>query len=691
MDLSLDLSVEAAPETMTGAERQKAYRDRDPERWKGRRTAYRRENSKWETDASYLSHPFVAWDGEGITTPDGVHRYVMLAVKSRTDSDYIQNVHGLGTAEIFDFVMAFKEREEKGSINVIYGGGYDFNMFFRDLPKEVVDRLYHSDYARWQGYRLAWRPGKSFYIGKLNAFGKPIKGSGVTFYDVVSFFQCPFVKACDDYLGSNFYERDKIVANKALRSSFTEDDVPTVRDYNDAELYNLLALMEELRLRLNRCGLRPRRWDGPGAVASALLLRENVKDGMAETPAEVARASRYAYAGGRFEVIQFGNYDGKVYEYDVNSAYPAALRSVPDLRRGRWEYVKGDPGNVSFGIFHVRYSGSDPSIPGAFFRRDQNGTICYPMEAEGWYWTPEVAVGRDYCARGHGKMEITEAWVFRPDRDAEKPFAFIDALYLKRKALKKAKDGAHVGIKLALNSLYGKLAQQVGARIDKETGEWRKPPFHQLEWAGYTTSWCRARVLAAVMDNLSEVIAFETDAVFTTCKLDVDEGEELGAFEYTEFDNLLYVQSGMYFGLSEGKEVEKTRGVDRGELHREMVLDRMRLPRAEDRKATAKLTRFVGAGIALSQSWERWRTWEVMEKKLTLEPTGKRVHMCECMTVEYVEGRLVEHGITDGLHRTACPMLNYSHSCEFPIVWINPNPDMRELEELRNQEVIDFE
>lgn len=683
-----------APRPRTTAERTKAFRQRNPRRAAAQKQRYRHDNSKHETDASYLRRPFTAWDGEGITDPSGVHRYVMLAVKSTTgDGDDIGNVHGLGTAETFDFVLDYAA-DHPGAINVIYGGGYDFNMFMRDMPRADIDAVYRNKFHTWQGFRIGWRPGKSFYLCRVDARGKSL-GKGVTIYDVVSFFQCPFVKACDAYLGDRFTDREMIVANKALRSTFTDADIPDVRRYNDAELDNLLRLMVELRSRLNRAGLRPKRWDGPGAVASALLLRENVKDAQAATPKKVAQAARYAYAGGRFEVLRFGHVESPVWEYDVNSAYPSALRDVPDLTAGRWRHVEGDPGPRDFALYHVEYRGNYPDLPGAFFRRDANGTVSYPMRVTGWYWSPEVATGRDYCERGNGEMRVLEAWVFTPKPGATKPFAFIEPLYNKRRALKLAGDGAHVGIKLALNSLYGKLAQQVGWER-KADGTLRIPPFHQLEWAGYTTSWCRAAVLRACLDNLADVIAFETDAVFTSVPLDVTCGSNLGDFEAIRFESMTYVQSGMYFT----DETTKTRGVDRckcpptvaicecGSLTRALVLSKLAEPNVRDRVVVAKLTRFVGAGVALAQSWDRWRTWEVMEKRMTLEPTGKRVHLgCPCMSVEYgADGKPANTGITFGVwHKTECPLLNDAHSAEFPIGWINPDPAMIALEELRNE------
>jgi hypothetical protein len=639
-----------------------------------------------------------------VTLDSGEHIYTLLALLSNTDWNVksISNGDtifgkGLSTERIFDFLLGHCADD---AINVIYGGSYDFNMWLRDFTEEELRGLYREESFTWRNYRLQWRTGKTFYIRRLDPiFGKPI-GTGVTIYDVVSFFQTTFVNACDSYLGDRFLDRERIVEQKANRGKFTLEDAAEVEIYNRSELQNLIMLVEELRARLNKVHLRPRRWDGPGAVAAALLTREGVKEAKAECPSEVARAARFAYAGGRFEVIRWGHVEEKAYEYDVNSAYPAALRFVPDLSKGHWRHHEGEPENAgTFTVYRIVSRALFGNLPAPLFCRLPKGSICYPRDVEGWYWSPEYEVTKEYCKRGYGSYEVLEAWEFVPSAD-RKPFEFIEPLYLKRQALKAGKDGAHVGIKLALNSLYGKLAQQVG--YSEKRGRLRLPPYHQLEWAGFTTSYCRAKVLGACLDKLESVIAFETDAVFTSEPLDVPISNKLGDFEVTEFADLTYIQSGLYFGESDAN-ISKTRGVDRGNLSRQYVLERMADPDPFKRMATVGLTRFVGAGIALSQNYARWRRWESVTKEVRLEPSGKRVHevlfACKfCMQ----DSRKFRDG-PDGAnfdvspvdvgvwHETRCPYVQKTPiiSAEYPVAWINPDANMAELEELREGSVSD--
>lgn len=639
---------------------------------RARRRAYRHGNSKWDTDASYLSREFVAYDGEGITLPDGSHIYVMFG---DSKGGYIADVAGLTSARILAFLLE-RHAAYPDAIHCIYGGSYDFNMWLSNASQGVVYNIYERDYSRFGEYLIQWRRGKSFYLKVANG-----DAVGVTIYDVISFFQCAFVKACDDYLGEEFTHRDVIVANKALRSGFTEADIPTMREYMGYELVNTVKLMNELRRRLNSAGLRPRRWDGPGAVAAALLAREGVKASLTRCPDDVQTAARHAYFGGRFEPVQYGAVYERAYEYDVNSAYPYALLSVPNLTRGQWVYDDNPAptDGTEFTLFHVRFHGADYRLPMPLPWRSSRGNVVYPGDGAfyGWYWSPDVYAAQEYVARYGGSLDLRSAWRFVEDNPEDRPFAFIAELYHKRQVMKAAGDGAHVGIKLALNSLYGKLAQQVGARFTDGEG-WRIPPFHQLEFAGYVTATCRSMVYRAAIDDLSKVIAYETDALFTTEPLTVPIGTGLGDWEATTFDSLTYAQSGVYFGSVDGVEFAKTRGVNLGTLTRDMVERAMQRPDARDRHAEAPLTQFITAGQALQGQWGKWRRWITSTKSLEVEPQGKRIPLPGAPFGEW--GRTF-----------AARVPHESHSQPFPIMWVNPDVGMEELEELRNMGTTEFE
>lgn len=643
---------------------------------KGKTTSKR--HTRKQTQNAYLNRPFIAWDGEGVTMPLGNHLYTSLQSSSGVS---LHDISGLRSFDIFDAICNEGHHRNPDAIHVIYGGGYDFNMWLSDVPYDVVEELYRTGRAHFGQYVLAWRPSKHFKITRRK------DRVTVLVNDVVSFFQRPFVDACIEYLGDRFIERDLIIDMKKRRGTFTHEDQETVDRYNTAELENLVLLMEELRLRLNKVGLRPSRWDGPGAIAVALMQREGVKNGMGDVPARVSKGARFAYAGGRFEVFKHGLHD-TVYEYDINSAYPTALQYVPNLQRGNWRKSKQPLSVYDFAIYRVRYVVDPDNFkrPQPLWVRSPKGSIFYGYNLENWYWAPEVIAAKEYVRKHGGSLEIVEGYKFHPAKTAPKPFAFIPPMYEERQKLKAAKDGAHVGIKLGLNSLYGKTCQRVGARFDERTGEWRIPPYHQLEWAGYVTSFCRAHLLLAVLDRLDDVIAMETDAMFIRGNpLDgIVEGKNLGEWESTIFDGLAYGQSGFYTGVKVENDgtrelIVRTRGIDRpvDDDERESFAVSLRSAISGGDVLPAQMSRFVGVGLALQlNKWERWRRWETTDKNVTMEPNGKRVH--EPASCSSCEQGNVNH------HETLVPMpfWNQAESSPYPIPWINPNPDMTELDEL---------
>lgn len=654
-------------------EYQRAYNKSD--KGKSVRQSYRHRNSKHTTDAHYLSRQIVAIDGEGINIDTGEHLYTLLAISGVKP---LYDANGIKTADALRYLY---DNLSADNINVIYGGSYDFNCWLADLIEQDLAYVYRSSYTTnplyYEGYGIRWIKGKAFEI-----HGE--RGT-VTINDVISFFQRPFIQACDEYLGPDWEGREIIVREKARRGNFTAEEIANVAAYNSLELDRLIDLVTELRSRLNKVGLRPRRWNSPGAIASALFQREGVKAHRNEAiPEAVAEAGRYAYAGGRFEMIKYGAVKEFVYEYDINSAYPRALLEVPSLANGKWVHREKFAGVIpEFALFRVRFHGSNPYIPAPIFVRSDKGTITYPLEAENWVWSPEMQVLTEYCEQiPDTSYEVLEVWEYIPATDV-KPFAFISALYKMRQALKKAKDGAHVGIKLALNSLYGKLAQQVGWIPASKTRPMRVPSYHQLEWAGYVTSWCRANVLRAALVDIDSVVAFETDALFTSRPLKVQIGSGLGEWEETVFTSLSYVQSGHYYGTKlndDGttEEVVKCRGIDKGFISRERVEGQLANVESE-RTLDAELTRFYGAGIALARGFDKglWRRWLTEPKRLNLMPTGKRVHAFCCDHSAPLElGRW---------HQTVCPSSGgVSHP--YPVEWINPDENMTELSELRESE-----
>src|SRR5206468_6232651 len=80
----------------------------------------------------------------------------------------------------------------------------------------------------------------------------------------------------------------------------------------------------------------PRKYISAGNTAEKIMINKGVYiPKFHEVPYQVQEAAWSSYYGGRFEQLKKG-FVGTVNLYDLNSAYPDALRHMPDITNGRW-------------------------------------------------------------------------------------------------------------------------------------------------------------------------------------------------------------------------------------------------------------------------------------------------------------------------------------------------------------------
>jgi len=196
-----------------------------------------------------------------------------------------------------------------------------------------------NNHMKWAGYYLEVLPGKWLQVTKDKVTCR--------IYDLFSFFASSFVNALKTWNVGTNEQREKILAGKEQRGSFTLDNLETdVIPYWQQELDLLVQLADSLRDILYSAGIRPSRWHGPGAVADYLFREYKTKlykPVYEDIPSPVLDAGQGAYAGGRFEAFRIGFYDGPIYSADINSAYPYAMSKLPNLATGSWVRIQGCP------------------------------------------------------------------------------------------------------------------------------------------------------------------------------------------------------------------------------------------------------------------------------------------------------------------------------------------------------------
>jgi len=503
-------------------------------------------------------------------------------------------------------------------------------MIVAALSPVTLERLHRNGWIRVKResytYVLSWAKGKWFQVTR---YSDTEKRRTVRIFDVFGFFMCSAVAAWE---GVGIDVPQHIKDGKEKRAQFTVADFDSgmVYDYWSVEIQLYAQLADELRKRVYNAGLRITQWYGPGALASYKLRERGVKRHMSVSNEDIRMAARYAYAGGRFELYKIGRIIKPIYGLDLNSAYPHAISLLPSLVDGEWRHVEHPSTLEPFGVYRIdlqRHTGFERA-PGPVFHRDKAHNISYPWRTEGWYWTPDAE-----SAQRYGGV-VVEGWEYVGS--TERPFDWVSDVYATRRDWKRRGISAQLALKLLLNSIYGKMAQRVGWN---ETTR-RLPPFHQLEWAGWVTAHVRAR-LFRLMTHIKweDLVAVETDGLYTTASpesLGIEHSEELGAWGISEYDEMMYLQSGLAW-LRHGDEWEvKRRGLDKDTF----TLDDCRtylstLHARPDRTHPWPVykgltTRFVGLGQALASKTpvlDRHCVWSTDERSINTGQQGKRVHV----------------------------------------------------------------
>jgi hypothetical protein len=80
----------------------------------------------------------------------------------------------------------------------------------------------------------------------------------------------------------------------------------------------------------------PRNWISSGYLAEKVLLANGIAiPFFNDLPYNLQELAWMSFYGGRFELIQRG-FIGECYLYNINSAYPYALTTLPDITNRRW-------------------------------------------------------------------------------------------------------------------------------------------------------------------------------------------------------------------------------------------------------------------------------------------------------------------------------------------------------------------
>lgn len=557
--------------------------------------------------------PFRAWDGEGAEhdEPGQPQRYVLMAANGHP---HLYREEGIPTAEALGWLI--EHQQAQPGIQIAFGSSYDVNMILADLDPEEVAALYlETDWTveiDEQEWRLQWIPGKLFNV-------RAPDGTWSRTFDTFGFFQCSFVGALERWgLEVPEYLREM----KERRGSFGGGHEWELKAYSELECRLHAELMDKVRGGLRAHDLKPRTWHGSGAIASAALSRAKVKEylGRERRSPAVEEAILRAYFGGRTELFRQGE-QASAAQYDINSAYAAALRLLPD-GRGAWRLSKGGwelEGKFSpWGLWRVSWDLQDEAEILTPFPFRKGRGIFYPVRGEGWYHAPELRA----ALRIYGeKIRVHTGYVFEP-QTAARPFAFVEELYALRQELAADGDPAATALKFGLASVWGKLSQAT-ARDGKV------PTYQDYFWSGACTALVRAWMLELAAHHRERLIQVSTDGLLLAglddSPLDELLGRGLGDLRRTDLQEVLIAQPGMMAGwdAEDGELVLQTRGFFRREIDFEKLRSIWRHSGPRGSLATSGV-RFYGIGTCLALgTFADWRKWKMHRQSLSLHSSRK--------------------------------------------------------------------
>lgn len=475
-------------------------------------------------------------------------------------------------------------------------------LLHRRDPNDIVAVIAEGgegDVIAWhEPSKLAFSitPGRRFYLERRPQGDRFEEWKRVDIHDNGSSFVGGLLKVIDEWKPELTAEQQAAIewGKRARSEGFLGGTIEDVERYSEAECVahaRCSRLLVDTIRDAAHVLIDPQEHFGSGSIAGATLKRFRTPTrrgsrrercpGTTIMPPEftvggdpLEDVALLTYFGGMIETPVVGLVKGAVDQLDINSAYPSKMIHLPCMRVGcgHWETRDEDwlteteiPGQGTVGHVQVSWSIDNTSTP-PFQVRRKDGTVCQPTTGSRvWVSFPEFTSARK---RFGFNVIAHHAAYWVQECDHGNPLEFLAQMYARRLQLKRDMKDTVKGtsewqqlncrqnaIKLVINSIYGKLAQQ-RPTMGKYTN---------MHWASYITGATRAQVREETWlreDQGGTPVYQHTDSVLSFGGQPVDGGKELGAWGMEDpAVDFAIMQPGLAVALGGGKTA--TRGVSR--------------------------------------------------------------------------------------------------------------------------------
>lgn len=614
----------------------------------------RKRYPRKKTKKAPVIRPWCGIDTEGVTDTEGrwgpVGRHYPMVVTAAAPDGFerwLYRGRPLQTGEIIKWLIWALPRKTYKYCGFFFG--YDQSMILHTVPEKILAELYKADEKFTQVTPPQTAIAGPYVIDRfstkitfvqtnprltelpLDEDARPdlhqVRGPRIEIWDVGKFYSQGFAKVLSNYpdlVGAD--ERLLVEEMKAERADFDpaywDRHAQKIIRYSLTENRLLARIQNRFDANSAAQGYQLTSWYGAGSLAKSMLKAEGVLSHLEASPAipvEMREAVDWSYFGGRFEIQGPGVIEAEVWEHDITSAYPASYRDLPCRIHGEWRLFATRRKVISSNdLCFVKWNITGSRF-GPFPVRDRHHRVCYPWAGEGWFWGHEVGPAVELW--GRRAISVRQTWQHQPACECPPPLAWISGPYERRRALGKAAAG--YPLKIGMNAVYGSVVSPLVKAC------W------EPVWGSMITSYCRGRLIEAMAlaPSLDDVLMLATDAIYTTGRLPLPEGPNLGEWEIKNVGpGGILIQPGLYhFPGGETSEAKfKSRGINQQDVVDN--IGRFYETWARDgwtgTVSVPLRPRFIGARAGLARGKLEdvaWRWTEHETRDISFNPTLKRL------------------------------------------------------------------
>jgi hypothetical protein len=454
--------------------------------------------------------------------------------------------------DLFPALCALIEGDGCGAYNM----DYDARALISYLPRPVLAKIRRDEFADYRGWRISYRPGKWLRVSRG-------EGERFSLYDIWCYWQCSLsaaakkagVETQKQTIPQSWYANmARVFASPRTRARAIA--------YAQADARAALEVWRTVHRAYTAIGVPEKTLDAP--VSPGAMAKHVFSDLLTGLPSGWCVAP--AYFGGRVETFKRGRFH--LYSYDIKSAYPAALATLPDPCGGHIVHDACERADALYSVYNVEVDIPPTlSIPLLPLRLSKTRPLVYPTgKFTTWITGPEYAE----CYRRGWIVDVMDGWHLVGCKGGAWMGDRIRRLYRERRDPAKS-----IAIKLVLNSLYGIMAQ--------ESSGWESSPFVErgskwmgdgfftqtkhggpvrCEWvAAYITALTRLRIWRAMMGAPDAIAVAATDGILSTRPLDIaSDPAGLGDWSYEGATDAVVIGCGILATPAKGHK-ERTRGL----------------------------------------------------------------------------------------------------------------------------------